>query len=309
MLLLFICAVIVGGAVPVQTAANTALRLKVGSPYLAALVNGSVGSALLLIPLLAYPQQLTLNWADLVAQPLWIWGAGVAAVFILLFTIPAMVHLGALGTALCMLTGSVAGGVIFDCTGWFRVPLHPFTVQKTIGLFLALAGFVLVLRLPRKLVMHQQALNKGQIPYALLALFAGFCQIFQSAVNSELTLHIGTSIAAGWLTMFSSAVFMLVILFIRRESLKKLVSLPLGKSSWILCGGVCGASCLIVNALLLKLIGAGTLVLLNIAGQLAMALFIDRFGWFGVQRKRVAGSQVIGLAIVFAGIAVIKSPF
>lgn len=309
MLLLFLCAVLIGGAVPIQTAANTALRERLHSPYLAALINGSVGTILLTIALIVWPHSIVFETEDLLSQPLWIWSGGIIAVLILLISIQVMLRLGALGTALCLLTGSVLGGILFDCTGMFRVPVQEMTWLKASGLVLALLGFALVLQVPRKIREHQQPLSLQQLPFVLAGMFAGFIQIAQTAVNSELTLHVGSSIAAGWTTMAQSVVILAVIAALKGDKFRKIVTLPLGKGSWIFCGGLCGASYLIINALLLKIVGAGPLVILNLAGQLTAALLIDRFALFGAARKSVNASQIAGLFIVFAAVTLIKNPF
>lgn len=309
MLLFFFCAACVGAAIPIQTAANTTLRSRLHSPYLASMINGTVGTLILTAALIVWPHSLEFSLSDLEAQPLWLWGGGIGAVIILLLAIVAMEHLGAMGTALCLLSGSVAGGILFDCTGMFRVPVHPMTLLRASGLLLALIGFALVLRLPQKLRQHQKALSLEQIPFVLAGFIAGLTQVSQTAMNSELTLHLGSSIAAGWTTMAQSAVFLLVIALLKKDKLSKLTTMHMGKSSWILCGGLCGAAFLIVNSLLLKSVGAGPLVILNISGQLTAALLIDRFGLFGSQKKSVSKSQIAGLIIVFAAVALIKNPF
>ena len=307
MLLLLICAVIVGGAVPVQTACNTALRGQVGSPFAASLVNGAVGASLLTLVLLGFPSLVSFNLDDLLTLPWWVWSGGIWAVVILVFTIFIMERIGALGTALCMLTGSVIGGLIFDLTGLFNAPQQPFTLVKAAGLLLALAGFTLVLQLPQKFRKHQPKLSLAQLPFIALGLFSGMVQVTQTVVNSELMVHVGSSAAAGWCTMASSAVIILAIMLLKRESFKVYTKLRLNRHSWwILCGGVCGASFLIVNALLIQHIGAGMLVILNIAGQLTAALLIDVCGLFGARRKSASLSQIIGLIIVFAAAAMLK---
>ena len=309
MWLLFLCAISVGAAVPIQTAANTALRERLHSPFLAALINSSVGATIITLALILWPHAIAFDLQELSEQPWWMWTGGVIAVVFLVGSIFIMQHLGALGTALSVLTGSVCGGMILDSTGLLRVPMQDFTPIKGLGLILALVGFALVLKLPTKFKQHQQAINPRLIPFALLGIVGGVLQVTQSAVNSELSLHIGSSIAAGLVTMLQSMLILLVIIACKGEKLRSIFTLPLGKGSWIFCGGLCGASYLIVNALLLKVVGAGPLVILNLAGQLTAALLIDRVAWLGAKRQEIYLSQIVGLVIVFAAVALIKNPF
>ena len=66
-------------------------------------------------------------------------------------------------------------------------------------------------------------------------------------------------------------------------------------------GGLIGA--LYVGSIVwtVRALGAGGLTAATIAGQLALAVVIDHFGWLGVARSPVTASKVLGIALLALG--------
>jgi bacterial/archaeal transporter family-2 protein len=76
-----------------------------------------------------------------------------------------------------------------------------------------------------------------------------------------------------------------------------------GEASWyvLVGGGVMGA--LYVGSIVytVRALGAGGLTAATIAGQLALAVAIDHFGWLGVARSPVTAGKVLGIALLGLG--------
>jgi transporter family-2 protein len=53
-------------------------------------------------------------------------------------------------------------------------------------------------------------------------------------------------------------------------------------------------------------IGAAAAVGLTVAGQQVVSVFVDRFGWFRLPKRAVSGLRLGGVALLLAGVAVIK---
>ena len=66
-------------------------------------------------------------------------------------------------------------------------------------------------------------------------------------------------------------------------------------------GGLIGA--LYVGSIVwtVRALGAGGLTAATIAGQLALAVVIDHYGWLGVARSPVTASKVLGIALLALG--------
>jgi transporter family-2 protein len=66
-------------------------------------------------------------------------------------------------------------------------------------------------------------------------------------------------------------------------------------------GGLIGA--LYVGSIVwtVRALGAGGLTAATIAGQLALAVVIDHYGWLGVARSPITASKVLGIALLALG--------
>ena len=71
---------------------------------------------------------------------------------------------------------------------------------------------------------------------------------------------------------------------------------------WVLIGGGL-ISALYVASIVwtVRALGAGGLTAATIAGQFAVAMAVDHFGWLGVERQPITASRLAGLALLAAG--------
>ena len=75
---------------------------------------------------------------------------------------------------------------------------------------------------------------------------------------------------------------------------------------WAWCGGLIGASVVVVGILALPNIGAANYSVAIIAGQLMGALVLDHFGWLGVQQHPLSASRLAGAALLMLGVWLIQ---
>ena len=66
-------------------------------------------------------------------------------------------------------------------------------------------------------------------------------------------------------------------------------------------GGLIGALYVASIVWTVRALGAGGLTAATIAGQFALALVVDHFGWLGVERQPITLAKLAGLALVAAG--------
>jgi bacterial/archaeal transporter family-2 protein len=71
---------------------------------------------------------------------------------------------------------------------------------------------------------------------------------------------------------------------------------------WALIGGGL-ISALYVASIVwtVRALGAGGLTAATIAGQFAVAMVVDHYGWLGVERSPITVSKLVGLALLAAG--------
>ena len=76
-----------------------------------------------------------------------------------------------------------------------------------------------------------------------------------------------------------------------------------GDAPWyaLVGGGLIGALYVASIVWTVRALGAGGLTAATIAGQFALALVIDHFGWLGVERDPITLAKLAGLALVAAG--------
>lgn len=62
--------------------------------------------------------------------------------------------------------------------------------------------------------------------------------------------------------------------------------------------GVAYVTCVLVTV---RTLGAGGITAATIAGQLTMAVLVDRFGWLGVAKDPISAGKVAGILLLAAG--------
>jgi transporter family-2 protein len=147
------------------------------------------------------------------------------------------------------------------------------------------------------------------VVYLLLMLMAGAAVAGQIAINAQLRAVAGSAL---WATNISFAVSMtagLTVLacaaFLGRVPAP---SPELWRAPWwIWVGGLGGALYVLMSILLARRLGAALISAVSILGQLVAALLIDHYGWFGAPVQRITTARVIGVGLLAAGVALMRS--
>ena len=75
---------------------------------------------------------------------------------------------------------------------------------------------------------------------------------------------------------------------------------------WAWCGGLIGASVVVIGILAVPNMGAANFSVAIIAGQLFGALLLDHFGWLGVQQHLISFPRLAGAALLMVGVWLIQ---
>jgi len=70
---------------------------------------------------------------------------------------------------------------------------------------------------------------------------------------------------------------------------------------YYLTGGLLGAAYVTTVLVSVRTLGVGGVTAATIAGQLTLAVVIDRYGWFGVDRLGFTVERVLGIALLALG--------
>jgi bacterial/archaeal transporter family-2 protein len=140
----------------------------------------------------------------------------------------------------------------------------------------------------------------------LLAAVAGSALAIQVPINAQLARHLGNPLAAAATSFAVGAAILLATTWVSERGLaafEGIRSVPL----WILIAGGClGAFYVSTSITLVPRIGTAALVAFVIAGQLAAAALIDRFGLLGMEARELSVGRVLGLLAVFGGALLVR---
>ena len=140
----------------------------------------------------------------------------------------------------------------------------------------------------------------------LVALLTGGMIAMQGPINAELAARLGHPLSAAfWSFCVGTTVLALVVVLFARGStdFNALRSVPL---YMLIGGGLLGAVYVLVNLILAPKIGVAALMSLAIAGQLAAALLLDRFGLFDLVQRELSVGRVSGVLLVLVGALMVR---
>jgi len=137
-------AALVGAGLTVQVGMNATMRLAIGSPMLAAIVNFVVGLAGLAIVALASGARWTPGSAATV--PAWAWFGGLLGAAYVASTTVLGPRLGAATLLALTLAGQMAAALAVDHYGVIGFPQSPLTASRLVGAALLVAGVLLIMR-------------------------------------------------------------------------------------------------------------------------------------------------------------------
>lgn len=143
---------------------------------------------------------------------------------------------------------------------------------------------------------------------SLLALatvvIAGGATALQAPTNARLALAVGSPVNAALISFTVGTVVLLIAALVlqTRPDLGAARALPW--YAWM--GGVYGAMFVVAAAFGVPRLGVATTIVLMVAGQLLVSLVLDHFGAFGVPRQPLNWSRVAGVALVVAGVLLVR---
>ena len=131
------------------------------------------------------------------------------------------------------------------------------------------------------------------------AVVIGGALALQGPLNSILGRHVGGLPAT--VVAFTVGLAALLAASVVAGGLGSLGSL--GKAPWwaIVGGGLISAVYVASIVWTVRALGATGLTAATIAGQFAVALVVDHFGWLGVERQPLTLTRVAGLGLIAAG--------
>jgi bacterial/archaeal transporter family-2 protein len=139
---------------------------------------------------------------------------------------------------------------------------------------------------------------------AVVMVVAGGFIALQSPINSGLGKHVG-ALQGALLSFVLGTLVLLVAAAFARGGLGRIGSVG-DVSSWVyFTGGVLGAGYVTAALLSVRTLGTGGVIAATIAGELAIGVAIDQFGWFGVDKQPVDATRLAGIALLAVGVVLV----
>jgi transporter family-2 protein len=141
--------------------------------------------------------------------------------------------------------------------------------------------------------------------YLLFALAAGAMLPIQFGINAQLASWVGSSVRAALISFVVGALSLFVVaLAVARDwpAAERISGAPW----WVWIGGALGAFYVLGSIVAAPRLGAVTLFAMILAGQALASLAVDHFGWVGFEEQPVNALRLAGVALLAAGVALVR---
>ena len=136
-----------------------------------------------------------------------------------------------------------------------------------------------------------------------LATVIGGTLALQAPLNSLLGRSVGGLTAS--VIAFAIGLFALLAVSVLAGGLGGVVHVADAPWWAIVGGGLISALYVASIVWTVRALGAGGLTAATIAGQFAVAMVVDHFGWLGVEKQAISVARVAGVALLAAGVFLI----
>jgi transporter family-2 protein len=143
------------------------------------------------------------------------------------------------------------------------------------------------------------------MPWIVLAIAAGGCIAVQAAANGSLRTHLDDARYAAFFSICGTILTAVLAMLVLRPPLPEAAAIR-GTPWWTWIGGPLGAVFVLAGAALAPRLGAAAFISAVVAGQLLCSLALDHFGLMNVPQQPLTAARLLGAALVFAGVLLVK---
>jgi transporter family-2 protein len=138
----------------------------------------------------------------------------------------------------------------------------------------------------------------------LLVLFAGGMIALQAPTNAMLARAGGSPVLAALISFAVGTAALLLVWLVSGSRPGTAAFANLRWYAWL--GGLYGAIYVAVAAFAAPRIGLASLITIGIAGQIAMAMWLDHVGALGLPRDPISLGRITGAALVVVGVVLVR---
>jgi len=308
MWMLVTIALLMGMLVPVQTAANARMRASVGPAFVVTLVSFIVSSLLLVAVSVALGLPILPAIGQAATVPWWGWTGGIIALFTITVTIYLFRTLGQLQTAILPLLGQLLFSLVIDHFGLFGSVRIPLSALRFFAMLLLITGVLLIVVMPNigKSKMVQPTTGSHILLWQITGIVAGCLMASIGAIYGKLGVCLGSAVQASTVSFLIATTVIAAVCIGNGKIRRARRAFVKGNPWWMWLGGVCGAISVFGNAWLIPQIGVGAFFMALLLGQMALSLLMESRGWMNAMKKQIAVVQLIGIALMIIGIAMVR---
>jgi transporter family-2 protein len=138
-----------------------------------------------------------------------------------------------------------------------------------------------------------------------LVVCAGGLVAVQAAVNSYLGRSLSNPVLAALISFVVGTTTLVALFAAGSPELPRLSAIrKLPPWAWI--GGFIGAFYVGLAVVATPRLGVATTICLAIAGQMAISLLLDHFGWFELARRPVTVVRLLGVVLIACGVILVR---
>jgi transporter family-2 protein len=141
--------------------------------------------------------------------------------------------------------------------------------------------------------------------FIIMALLLGAILPLQATINTRLSKIVGGPVVSAFVSFSVGTIALLLYLLITRQI--HFNTIPFRQSSWWMwIGGLLGAFFVAGIVVLLPRLGVALSFSLVVAGQMAIAILFDHFGWIGTTVREISLGKIAGAILLIAGVFLIR---
>ena len=134
-----------------------------------------------------------------------------------------------------------------------------------------------------------------------LAMGIGIALTFQTAINTQLRDYVQSPLQAALFSFLIGTILLCFLVFVQnsaKPNFGDIIAMP-----WYLWfGGCLGVYAISMSIYTAPKLGFLTLSGLIIFGQIMLSMFMDHFGWLGVEKTQLNWQRLLGGVVIFIGV-------
>jgi bacterial/archaeal transporter family-2 protein len=136
----------------------------------------------------------------------------------------------------------------------------------------------------------------------LFAVVAGAFLPLQAGINARLAHFVGGPVRASAISFFVGTVVLVVVVALFTRGGAR----PGDAPWWAWIGGALGAFYVTSTVVVPPRVGTAAFFGILVAAQLVTSMFVDRFGWFGLDQREITPLRAVGIALLIGGALLVR---